>query len=446
MPDGLASLAGRAAPWLLTYLLHSTAWIAAVWLLQRTGVVRRPRTLDLVWKAALLAGFATATVVVGRAALAWSHTTSRTVDVRAVRPLSQEGGTLPAPTLAAGGPAERSRFQARLVEPSPACHRLVEERRLVMDPVGATGKAWIEAVKAACVPSRLDGHAALVLLWLAGAAGLLLLLGRDRRRIAAVLAACEPAGERVAAIAATVGGRAGAERRIVVSDAVAAPCAVSGRVALPARCEEEMDDGELAAVLAHELAHLERRDPLWLTAADLIGRLAWIQPLNRVAGAGLRDAAELMTDQRTLRHTRPLDLARSIHRVARWMVPGERPLPLVGLTRPDEGSLVRRMRRILAPGAGRSIGSAWPGAALVLGLAAGALLLPPVAMGPQLHALFIERIDGEVVAAGVIGGGNATATEGGSAALGGAAVGSGGTRVLVRVLRGGPDGRGAPTP
>ena len=36
-------------------------------------------------------------------------------------------------------------------------------------------------------------------------------------------------------------------------------------------------------MLAHELAHLARRDPLWLAFASVVERVFWIQPLNRIA-------------------------------------------------------------------------------------------------------------------------------------------------------------------
>jgi hypothetical protein len=396
MPEEVASLAGRAAPWLLNYLLHSTVLIAAVWLLDRGGVVRRARTLDLLWKAALLAGLVTATAGVGRAALVGRRAVA---DVEAV--VHREVGTplagaltWVAPQGRAGAATRfRARVRARVVEPSPECRRVIE------DGAGG-GEAWIGALKAACVPDGFDGRAMLVLAWLAGAATLLLFGVRDRRRLSAVLAGCAPADGRVAAIGAPLVANGPGRARIVVSGMVPAPCAVGRCVVLPARCASEMDDGELTAVLAHELAHVQRRDPWWLAVADAVRRLAWIQPLNRLAAAGLRDAAELMTDQQTLRHTRPLDLARSIHRVSHWAIGHGPAARVAGLARPRDGSLTRRVRRILAPVSERGVGPAWPGVLLVLALAGGAMLLPPVAMTRELRAVLIERVQGPLRDAG----------------------------------------------
>jgi len=377
MPDGVASLLGRAAPWLLTYLLHSTALIAVAWTLERSGVVCRPRSLDALWKAALLGGFVTSAVVVLRAASPPAGALAR---VQAV--VRADAGPPAENELTWTSPEGVTRLRTRLAEPSPACRE-----RIRSAPGGAE---WLDAVKEACLPSRPAGRALLVAAWLVGAGGLILLGHRARRQVAAVLADARPAD------ALTRGRRRPGSPPVVFSESVPAPCAVGGRVLLPARCEEEMGDGELTAVLAHELAHLERRDPAWLAAADLVRRVAWIQPLNRLAATGVRDAAELATDERTLRHARPLDLARSIHRVSSWTLPGVRVAHLAGLTSSREGSSTRRVRRILRGGPD-GLGSAWPGALLALGLTAGALLLPPVATTRVVHALVIERtVEGAV--------------------------------------------------
>ncbi len=297
--------------------------------------------------------------------------------------MRRAGGPPPAGALTWVSPHATTRVRARVVEPSPECRRLLEGG-------AGGGEAWIGALKAACATEGLEGRAVLLFVWLAGGATLLLLGVRDRWRLGAELAGCSPADGRIAAIGASLVGSRPGRARILVSDTVPAPCAVGRCVVLPARCEQEMDDGELSAVLAHELAHLARRDPAWLAAADLVCRLAWIQPLNRVAAAGVRDAAELMTDQHTLRHTRPLDLARSIHRVSHWAVPHRRPARVSGLARPRDGSLTRRVRRILAPAREGDVGPAWPGALLALALSAGVMLLPPVAMTRELRAIMIE--------------------------------------------------------
>jgi hypothetical protein len=49
-------------------------------------------------------------------------------------------------------------------------------------------------------------------------------------------------------------------------------------------------------LLAHEIAHLARRDPQWRLAARVIERVLWFQPLNRVARVRLEAQAEFMCD------------------------------------------------------------------------------------------------------------------------------------------------------
>ena len=59
-----ADLIPIASSWLLTYLLHSTLLLGGVWLVTRLSTTP-PAVRDLLWKAALVGGFATATLQVG---------------------------------------------------------------------------------------------------------------------------------------------------------------------------------------------------------------------------------------------------------------------------------------------------------------------------------------------------------------------------------------------
>ncbi|MEX0893454.1 MAG: M56 family metallopeptidase [Gemmatimonadota bacterium] len=57
------------------------------------------------------------------------------------------------------------------------------------------------------------------------------------------------------------------------------------------------------ALLAHEFAHIVRRDPLWCGLAHFITRLCSFQPLNRGALARLRTASEFAADAHAVRTT-----------------------------------------------------------------------------------------------------------------------------------------------
>jgi beta-lactamase regulating signal transducer with metallopeptidase domain len=64
-----------------------------------------------------------------------------------------------------------------------------------------------------------------------------------------------------------------------------------------------LTDAQLEAVLAHEVAHLARRDPRWFAAVDAIVAVLWLQPLNWVARRQLRELAEFLCDDAVVRHT-----------------------------------------------------------------------------------------------------------------------------------------------
>jgi len=379
MPDGVVALAGPAAPWLLTYLLHSTALIVAAWLLARSGLIRGARALDLLWKTALLAAFATSTFALARAGKSGGQ------GDREVRAVVRREAAVPGPSWSPRGDGTTLRVEGLVArKASPQCVSLLRHPPLL--PEG-----HLDALRAACADRAPPGWLeALVLLWIAGAVVLGLRGYRARRRLVGVLGGAEPASRRVAEAAARVGppGPRGAE--VVVSPHVSTPCAVGRRVVLPPRCEAELGDGELRAVLAHELSHVARRDPAWLRVADAVCRIAWIQPLNHLAATSLRDVAELACDQRALRYVRPLDLARCLHRVAGWTLPRSGSAAVAGLTRRG-GSLGRRVGRILARGADRPPRWPWLDAAWMGALVVGALLLPSVPPVREVHAVFVAR-------------------------------------------------------
>ncbi|MET0411214.1 MAG: M56 family metallopeptidase, partial [Polyangiaceae bacterium] len=126
--------------------------------------------------------------------------------------------------------------------------------------------------------------------------------------------ACTEALERLAK-------RADIRRHVRLSRCASAgtPLVLSSReICLPERALR-LDSDALDAVLAHELAHIERRDGLWLNVALLLQALLWFQPLNRIARAALQENAELAADDRAVELTGDaLGLARTLTHVAGW--------------------------------------------------------------------------------------------------------------------------------
>jgi beta-lactamase regulating signal transducer with metallopeptidase domain len=108
---------------------------------------------------------------------------------------------------------------------------------------------------------------------------------------------------------------------LTCSRTLGAPVAFAREICVPVRALRELPHDELRALLAHEAAHIVRRDAGWLMIAAAVRTLGWWQPLTLVASARLRLAMELCCDERAAvgSHQRAA-LARCLVRVAEWNV------------------------------------------------------------------------------------------------------------------------------
>ncbi|NQT87142.1 M56 family metallopeptidase [bacterium] len=90
---------------------------------------------------------------------------------------------------------------------------------------------------------------------------------------------------------------------IVESDHVHAPLTVRifrPAILLPAGLPDRLSESDLQAVLLHEMAHIDRRDPLALTLASFVRALLWFNPFVWLAARRLATAAELAADDAVL--------------------------------------------------------------------------------------------------------------------------------------------------
>jgi beta-lactamase regulating signal transducer with metallopeptidase domain len=240
-------------------------------------------------------------------------------------------------------------------------------------------------------------------LWIAGAGACLALLVRARRRFAALLGT-KRLGDRTLAGGALRSVRDGARVhrpiRLTLSEGLTSPVAIgASEICLPERTLSELDPIRMESILAHELAHLERGDPRWLTFARIIEAVFFFQPLNRLARAKMQEAAEFASDEWAARVVpRPLDLAHCLARVAEWSVGSSRLLaPAIAEHRGNV--LVRRVQRLTAARQERTWGSP-RGVRLASALVVVALVFvaPRAAVGgavaPRLGSgTFMLRVD-----------------------------------------------------
>jgi Zn-dependent protease with chaperone function len=189
--------------------------------------------------------------------------------------------------------------------------------------------------------------------WLLVASFRMLSLVRARSSLKRLLADRVPLRDRrIAERARFYSG--GGDLRITTSRRVPSPLVVGQReVCLPDRAISELPPSELDAVLAHEIAHVRRRDQLWLSLASVIERVFFLQPLNVLAARRLRALAECSCDDWALRRIEsPLALASALTRVGGWLAPANVSSISVGMAS-SESLALARVRRILDPAAVR---------------------------------------------------------------------------------------------
>ncbi len=117
-------------------------------------------------------------------------------------------------------------------------------------------------------------------------------------------------------------------------------------ITVPRRIEKKLDRDQLKALLAHELAHLVRRDTGWLHAGRLLGTCFFFQPLNYLARSRWLRAAEFCCDDWAVRQAiDPVSLAHCLTSVAQHRM---RPWSRVSLGMADDRSLLsNRVERLL---------------------------------------------------------------------------------------------------
>jgi beta-lactamase regulating signal transducer with metallopeptidase domain len=168
--------------------------------------------------------------------------------------------------------------------------------------------------------------------------------------------------------------RSGVRHRIALtcSSGIASPVALAnGEVCLPRRALVELGPPEQDSMLAHEVAHIVRRDPHWLVVARVIEAVLFVQPLNRLARHRMQDVAEFLCDDWAVeRAGEPVILARCLAAVAEWVERAPRLQPISAMVEAGGSPLVRRVGRIL----GDEVDRRAPSAHVAIGASVCALL------------------------------------------------------------------------
>jgi len=354
----------HVAAWTLTFLLHGTLLALTAWL--ALAFVKSHALRERLWKIAFAGAFVTATagLLAGDAVPAhgWAL---RTVEVLRT-PSEQPAQALPADNLTTftgftGFTPSTTGLAVRSVPVAKLPVTLSVDTRSV---TGTTDQAPAQAVEeptTAFGPASFDLRLGLAALWVLGAAFAFLRWGlcwrklahhiRDRRPVDP---GTSPEHERAAGMLAELAARAGVTGvRLSSSDSLSSPISfgvLRPQICIPSRAlspELGLRDEELRALLAHELAHIVRRDPAWLALCGAVECLFFFQPLLKVVRRRWQDDAELCCDDWAVRHTgESLSLAACLTEVAGWIVRDSRELPVPGMAAHGAG-LGLRVRRLL---------------------------------------------------------------------------------------------------
>lgn len=334
-------------PWIATYLAHSTLLCAAAWsfdLWSRT-LPARERTLgparERIWKLALFLPLVSTLVQCSSGISFWQ-------------------------------------LQAELRSTPLVASPLESVAALEVAHVPA------QALPAAAIPFHISWPAVAAGLWLLGVLLAAFVWMREWRALGRAVRGLEACTDEELLLefeALRAGEPALAATTLHIGRHVLVPLTLGWtrmRVVVPERAAFELDPDERRAMLAHELAHARRRDPLWISAARIVEGLFFFQPLNRLARIKMQDEAEFLADRWALgRGVEALSLASCLTEVAGWIVSNRRALPVPSMAARG-ARLTRRVERLLderrAPLPLRT--APWSVAFVALALASAAAAVP----------------------------------------------------------------------
>jgi beta-lactamase regulating signal transducer with metallopeptidase domain len=307
--------------WLATYAIHSTILLVSALIVSRFMTSENAR--DVLWKAALLGGFVTSLVPA----------------ITGITPFVGRWNV--------GGTDERIRTPVATTEGAPAA-----------SPSITSGAAARSNLKAASYP--VDGRrpfavrpqltAILIAAWIVGSLLLIARLVFHQRRILRALRDRHRVSDgRLPEMLAELRRKSAVWTPVRLSTSEACPTPIAlGRseICVPARFSSDLDVEQQRNALAHELAHLKRRDPLWQMGAGVIESVFFFQPLNIIARRKLRESSEYLADDWAVQQTSsPLALARCLTQISSWV--GSVPVPDGMLAMAEGGSpLVSRIERL----------------------------------------------------------------------------------------------------
>jgi beta-lactamase regulating signal transducer with metallopeptidase domain len=264
--------------WWATAWVHAALMLLIVYLIERGGYLRAPALREAAWRLALLAPLLTATVQTAWVEQPWAGR----------------------PTLSLAAAEEATRLPAQAAGLDSSRRMLAGLEYQSAAPLGAQIVAaddWLPTL-----PTVLAFIGWAWMLFAIAASGRLLWhWHRERRRVLNLPAV---AAEAVSTEALSLFKSAGLDTLSLRRDAnSASPAALSpATICLPPWALQQLGPQQRQAMLAHEIAHLQRRDPDWRLACALRACVLWV-PLTAIARRRLDELAEHACDAWSARNT-----------------------------------------------------------------------------------------------------------------------------------------------
>jgi beta-lactamase regulating signal transducer with metallopeptidase domain len=337
MPNDMNLVAFQIASFALAYVLHSTVLLGGTWLFLRAARVRSWALRERIWKLAMVLPLMTAAIPLPAS---WSRLPVR-LDVE--RLLARLPRTEPHmapveelqrhPLIAVRLAAEQSKSldaedAVPAAEPTPVSTEL---RRLPAVSL-STERQPTEPRILETEPTAVHGTSATAVKGICYTVLTFFILGtlhviRRSLAFARSLRHCRPVrDESICYVLADLLCKANVRRRVRLLESTAdrQPAAFGlfrWTIVLPQALIPTLQLDELRALLGHEVAHLARGDASWLWIGRILCACFAFQPLNFLARAQLRLAAEFLSDEWAVRNSaNRFALARCLTRVAEWTV------------------------------------------------------------------------------------------------------------------------------
>lgn len=306
----------------LTYLVHSTVFLGLAFLLTSGQIIKNLGLKELIWKLALFAGFVTAPLQMSGAFDLFTH------------PIG-----IPEKTVVAETPVFEPRVNSQpavTAEPNSQPTGPVSSKPAPAKEIETLSGPWSTATVTLMVWVLLG-------LALLGQLGFLALNLKTqlngRRKVSDPLAI---------GLVKNLSGKLDIEKpRLSMKKHLASPfCLASGEIVIP-DWALDLPRRQLKAMLAHEMAHLKRRDPAWLITGRIIQGMLFFQPLNFLANAKLAELSEYACDAWSKKVCGSgLDLAECLAECAKRQL-GSRPAALGMAMATRRSPVIERTRLLL---------------------------------------------------------------------------------------------------